>query len=287
MILLRDTQVLLLWTARIDYAGGSQVETHVHNDYDQLLVVLSGGGTVTFGEQSDELKEGHAYLFLKGVSHSFRFTDPSVTLDFKFRIEDRSISDYLRSVKPSCVCAGSRMSELKQWYKQSLMLARKPGSFHPLTIEAGFKGTLVSLLSCDMSAQASPHEALLSSDDSDPIVSYMKTHFAENITLGLLSRRFGFNPNYLIKRFYDKTGLTPIQFLQEVRLEKAKEYLEFTALPISEIADRVGWTQSYFSKILKRQVGLSPSQYRESLLNAIGKDIILEQDFSNVWRIVP
>ncbi|MFE5320229.1 helix-turn-helix domain-containing protein [Paenibacillus sp. NPDC056579] len=286
MNLLRDSQLSLLWTARIDYAKGSKVESHLHTDYDQLLVVLSGKGKVTIGQQCCEMKEGAAYLFLKGVSHCFQFSSPSVTLDFKFRIEDPKIVDCLSAVPSHCACAGSYLPELKQYYKMSLLHARKPGTLHPLTIESGFKGTLVSMMTRAGAEQQDTFQTMPPHDDNDPIVHYMKSHFADKITLDLLARHFGFNPNYLIKRFHDKTGMTPIQYLQEIRLEKAKEYLEFTALPISEIAEKVGWTQAYFSKILKKRIGQSPSQYRESLLNAIGKDINLEQDFSNVWRIV-
>ncbi|GAA4841837.1 hypothetical protein GCM10023310_19680 [Paenibacillus vulneris] len=287
MKLLRDSQLTLLWTARIDYSKGSQVETHVHSDYDQLLVVLSGHGKVMMGQQEYDLQEGHAYLFMKGISHAFRFTGQSVTLDFKFRLADKEMSDYFSSIRSFSPYDSAQLAELKQWYKMSLLQARNPGRFHPISIEAGLKGTLVSILSGKGSVQSGPYTQTGFQESSDPIVDYMKTHFAGKITLGLLSKRFGFNPNYLIKRFFDKTGMTPIQYLQEIRLEKAKEYLEFTDLPISEVAEKVGWTQAYFSKIVKKRMGQSPSQYRDSLLNAIGKDIILEESFSNVWRIVP
>lgn len=286
MKLLRDSQLTLLWTARIDYSKGSQVEAHTHSDYEQLLVVLSGHGKVSFGEQEYDMQEGYAYLFLKGISHSFRFTGQSVTLDFKFRLADPEMEDYFSTIRPFNQCEGIHLAELKQWYKMSLLQARKPDRFHPISIEAGFKGTLVSILTSSASVQSGPYTEQGFKDSNDPIVLYMKAHFAEKITLGMLSKHFGFNPNYLIKRFFDKTGMTPIQYLQEIRLEKAKEYLEFTDLPISEVAEMVGWTQAYFSKILKKRTGLPPSQYRDSLLNAIGQDIILEESFSNVWRIV-
>ncbi|MFD0678661.1 MULTISPECIES: AraC family transcriptional regulator [unclassified Paenibacillus] len=283
---LRDSQLQLLWTARIDYSTSSRVEPHQHNDYEQLLVILSGDGEVCIGEQKYTVKEGAAYLLLRGVSHSFQFKKDTITLDFKFRLSDSRILKALGSAEPYCICRGTELSEIKQWYKMSLQQMRNPVSVHPLRIEAGFKSTLVSLLLGGTAVHASPYAALPSVDDNEPLVHYLKTNFAEKITLDLLAKHFGFNRNYLIKIFYDKTGITPIQFLQAIRLEKSKEYLEFTSLSISEVADKVGWTLPYFSKILKKQVGLSPSQYRDSLLNAVGKDIILEHDFLNEWRIV-
>ncbi|MDF2959401.1 MAG: AraC family transcriptional regulator [Paenibacillus sp.] len=286
---LRDSQLQLLWTARIDYAEGSRVEPHCHDDYDQLLVVLEGNnGGVSIGERQYAVKEGSAYLFLRGITHSFCFSGEAVTLDFKFRLAEPRMTEMLASAHPCCLCTGTALSEVKQWYKLSLLRTRNPLAVHPIRLDAGFKGTLVSLMleGGSASAGAGPSAVVYPAiEDNEPIVHYLKMNFAEKITLGLLAARFGFNPNYLVKLFNDKTGMPPIQFLQEIRLEKAKELLEFTALPITEVAGRVGWTLPYFSKMLKKRLGVTPSQYRDSLLNAVGKDIILEQPFSNEWRI--
>jgi AraC-like DNA-binding protein len=283
---LRDSQLQLLWTARIDYSASSRVEPHQHNDYEQLLVILSGEGEVCIGEQKYTIKEGSVYLLLRGVSHSFQFKRETITLDFKFRLSDSRLLEALSSSEPYCIGRGTELSEIKKWYKLSLQQMGNPVSAHPLRIESGFKSTLVSLLLGGAAVSAPPYDGLPSVDDNEPLVHYLKTNMAEKITLDLLAKHFGFNRNYLIKLFHNKTGITPIQYLQAIRLEKSKEYLEFTSLSISEVADKVGWTLPYFSKILKKQVGLSPSQYRASILNAVGKDIILEHDFLNEWRIV-
>ncbi|MEK3913832.1 helix-turn-helix domain-containing protein [Paenibacillus sp. FSL H7-0331] len=285
MISLRDSQLQLLWTARIDYAEGSRVDAHQHADYEQLFIVLSGAGVVQSGAESSVIKEGSAFLFRRGVSHSFQFTDETVTLDFKFRLLDQAILDALMNVQACCLCQGTHLSEIKQWYKMSLQRLKYPDSVLPLRIEAGFKSTLVSLLLGNATAQSLDSTVLANIDDDEPIAAYLRLNLAEKITLDQLSRRFGYNPNYLIRIFSVKTGLTPIQYLQEIRLEKATEYLEFTALPITEIAERVGWSLPYFSKMIKQRVGLSPSQYRRSLLNEVGKDIVLEQNFENIWRV--
>ncbi|NHN30181.1 helix-turn-helix transcriptional regulator [Paenibacillus agricola] len=282
---LRDSQLQLLWTARIDYAEGSRVEAHQHADFDQFFIVLSGAGRVISAGESYVVQEGSAFLFMRGITHSFHFTEETLTLDFKFRLLDPALIDVLSHVQASCLCQGSDLSEIKQWYKLSLMQMRVPESVHPLRIEAGFKSTLVSLLLNDASLPAGPSTVLANIDENEPIVAYMKINIAEKITLDRLSKRFGFNPNYLIKVFSDRTGLTPIQYLQEIRLQQAKEYLEFTALPITEIAGKVGWSLPYFSTFLKKREGLSPSQYRSSLLNEVGKDIILEHDFANEWIV--
>ncbi|NOU96510.1 helix-turn-helix domain-containing protein [Paenibacillus sp. LMG 31456] len=288
---LRDSQLHLLWTARIDYSEGSRVEAHQHDDYDQLLVILSGNsGEVSIGEKRYPVKESSVYLFLRGVTHSFQFDKQAITLDFKFKLCDRHLVEAFAEEPSYCPCRGTALPEIKQWYKMSLLQMRNPDSIPPMRIEAGFKSTLVSLMHeakavLDPSFGGPYTSIYPTSNGNEPIVNFVKENFAQKITLQLLADQFGFNPNYLVKIFNDITGMPPIQFLQEIRLEKAMEYLEFTALPITEVAEKVGWTLPYFSKMVKKRLGMTASQYRESLVNAVGIDINLELDFANEWRI--
>ncbi|MDB5083174.1 MAG: DNA-binding response regulator, AraC family [Bacilli bacterium] len=285
-IQLRDSQSRLLWTARIDYAVGSRVEMHNHEDYEQLLVVLAGEGQMDIQDHTQSLRSGNVYLFLRGVPHRFHFSQPTITLDFKFRVSDQNLLDCLSMTGPEGSYTEQDLLELKQWYKMSLANMREPGSFLPLRIDAGFKGTLLSLFLQKQNTRKEPYLVYSTLGDQEPFVQFLKHHYADKITLNQIAKHFGFNPNYLIKVFHNKTGMTPIQLLQEIRLEKAREYLEFTSLPLWEVAERVGWTLPYFSKILKKRTGQTPSHYRDSITNAIGEDILLEHDFSNEWRVI-
>ena len=67
-------------------------------------------------------------------------------------------------------------------------------------------------------------------------------------------------------RVFKKTvGATPIQFILKIRIERAKELLDFTDKSITDIAESSGFQdQNYFARIFKKQVGLSPTQYRKS-----------------------
>ncbi len=65
-------------------------------------------------------------------------------------------------------------------------------------------------------------------------------------------------------RFRKATGLKPNEYVQHVRIGKAREALEFSAQSISEIAWKVGYEdQGAFRKIFSRIVGLSPGEYRK------------------------
>lgn len=66
------------------------------------------------------------------------------------------------------------------------------------------------------------------------------------------------------RRFADATGLTPIAYVQRLRVEDAKRRLERTQTPIDEISWQVGYEDSaFFRRLFKRMTGLSPGAYRK------------------------
>jgi transcriptional regulator GlxA family with amidase domain len=67
----------------------------------------------------------------------------------------------------------------------------------------------------------------------------------------------------LKRRFKTATGLTLIDYLQNLRIEKAKELLESSAIAVDDISASVGYEDaSFFRRLFKRRSGLSPARYR-------------------------
>lgn len=93
---------------------------------------------------------------------------------------------------------------------------------------------------------------------------YIQTHYKEPLSTKMLSLEFGLVPSYLSKLFYDYKGFTPNHYIQEIRIEKAKELL--TGCPemmTKDIALMIGYVDpSYFSKVFKKSTGVYPSEYR-------------------------
>lgn len=66
------------------------------------------------------------------------------------------------------------------------------------------------------------------------------------------------------RRFAKATGMSPIEYVQTLRLEEAKQILETTDLPIESVAHEVGYEDSsYFGRLFRKSVGLTPAQYRK------------------------
>jgi transcriptional regulator GlxA family with amidase domain len=66
------------------------------------------------------------------------------------------------------------------------------------------------------------------------------------------------------RRFVIATGLTPIAYVQRLRIEDAKKRLERTDAPVDEISWRVGYEDpAFFRRLFKRTTGLAPAAYRK------------------------
>lgn len=280
---LRDSQLHLLWTSRMEFAKDQWVKPHSHRNFCQLFLFLAGEGRMNYGEHEVPLQPGHFYFVNRGQSHSFRIMRKSMTLDFKFRLLDADLERRLASRQRFYgPCPSSGMNGLKHCFKLTLANRSRPDPLLPCMIDASFKLALLSIAYRAESAETGGMAATEPDDLSDfPPVRYIREHYAEPLTVNGMARELGFHPNYLIKLCKQKIGMTPIAYLQQWRLEKACEAMEFGDGSIEQIAESVGLTLPYFSKLFRTRMGVSPVGYRKLLRNAVNVDIVLEESFRN------
>lgn len=98
----------------------------------------------------------------------------------------------------------------------------------------------------------------------DEIKFFLDINYPEKIKIVDIARMFGIHPNYLAKIFSQKYELSPKRYLIELKLKKACKLLTTKELPISIIANSLGFDdQLAFSKIFKKEYSVSPSEYRK------------------------
>ena len=100
--------------------------------------------------------------------------------------------------------------------------------------------------------------------DIYPIVSYLAANLGRNVTLEELALHFSMSKNTMLRHFRKMTGVTPMAYLMQLRVETAAEFLLNTDLRINEIADCCGFNHSsHFIQVFRKYHGLTPSQFRE------------------------
>ncbi len=92
---------------------------------------------------------------------------------------------------------------------------------------------------------------------------YINDHFSDDITLEFISNKFFISTHYFSRIFKKITGVSFIEYLNNVRTKSSQKLLVSTNLSISEIAARVGYkSNTHFGRIFKKTIGISPSEYR-------------------------
>lgn len=93
---------------------------------------------------------------------------------------------------------------------------------------------------------------------------YMEQHYMDNITVSMLAELGYVSPSCFNRRFKKEVGITPIEYLIQIRIERAKILLRRKSIPVTEIAMRCGFSSNaYFSSCFQSRLGISPSEYRE------------------------
>ncbi|SFJ35179.1 Two-component response regulator, YesN/AraC family, consists of REC and AraC-type DNA-binding domains [Paenibacillus sp. UNC496MF] len=103
------------------------------------------------------------------------------------------------------------------------------------------------------------------------IRNYIQTHYFTDISLQQLSNRFHFSREYISRRFKQDFGVNLSDYLGDIRIDKAKQYLAHSSLKVSQIGEMVGYPDmKYFSKVFKTKTGCSPLSYRSALVHENG-----------------
>ncbi|WP_321284031.1 response regulator [Exiguobacterium profundum] len=110
---------------------------------------------------------------------------------------------------------------------------------------------------------------VMTESSEDPIAqigTYIEQHFAEELSLQGMSERFYLSREYISRRFKQQYGVNLSEYVLTIRMNEAKRLLETSRQRIYEVAQAVGFSDDkYFRKVFKKQVGVTPNEFREQV----------------------
>lgn len=97
----------------------------------------------------------------------------------------------------------------------------------------------------------------------EDMAAYISKNYSEDISLDLFAEKYRMSPIYLSKLFKDCKGVNYMDYLNDVRMEKAKEFLLNTDIKIKDISVKIGYKDpNAFIKAFKKNFGVSPGKFR-------------------------
>ena len=106
-----------------------------------------------------------------------------------------------------------------------------------------------------------------SNTEMDNICEYLRNNYMKSITLNDLSELTGISKYHLLRSFTKQKGISPYSYLEAIRINEAKRFLEQGISPM-EVALKTGFTdQSHFTNFFKKFIGLTPKQYMKIFMD--------------------
>jgi AraC-like DNA-binding protein len=243
-------------------------------DYYLLHHVISGKGVFAAGELRAELRAGHSFLIHPGrlVSYASDAEEPwrYRWVAFTGRQADSLVAEAgLCGELPVVDTGGARgPAELCKSIFEAFRTRKRSSS-----LEAA--GHLHLLLAALQEAATEARPAALRPDSHAEelvrqVVGYLSTQYAEPVTIETMAEALGYSRAYLSRVFKRHTGMTPVAFLTQARVDHGRRLLrERPELTVEQIASSVGFRDGlYFSKQFRRHYGESPTEYRHSVAQA-------------------
>jgi transcriptional regulator GlxA family with amidase domain len=95
---------------------------------------------------------------------------------------------------------------------------------------------------------------------------WLQDNYYRDINMPQLAEKFGMSTRTLNRRFKAALGISPLNFLQEVRVNIAKDLLKTSNLSINEIVDKIGYQDiAFFNNLFKKYLATTPTAYRETV----------------------
>ncbi|MFF2889594.1 AraC family transcriptional regulator [Paenibacillus sp. NPDC057967] len=118
---------------------------------------------------------------------------------------------------------------------------------------------------------------------AEQVIRYLARNYRETISLEQLAQHMNYTPQYVSRRFKEQMGCSPLDYIIRLRMDAARRLLSETAATLQEAAAYVGYPDTiYFSRMFKKQTGITPGQYRKQFRNAVSKSAMKWSDLSVV-----
>lgn len=213
--------------------------THAHF-YGQLIIPIYGSLIVSVCQKISG--EGENVIFIPpGCTHSFyaKASNQFFVFDIPVFYLPKEIGEVTRSYQFN-----------GRWQAVRSLLCEEVGSM-PVTNQR--LADLFRYIS-----------GLLKEDQTSASFDYIGKNFDKAITVQQLAQMEHFNPTYYVEWFKQRFGTSPISYMRELRLVKAKELLANTHYTVMQIAQQIGYeNQATLTRLFQKEIGMTPGAYRK------------------------
>lgn len=223
-----------------------------------IIIKLQGTTEYSAGKQQWLLSPGQILFVAKGSHYSIREVTPGYSYVVNFDCPGAFDTPVFKlPLPPDYDPAPIAERMYNAWQKESL--------YSVLSI-------LYGLLHRSETALVRGYTSSREKQLLEPVMAYLKEHLTDpNLALEELPRLAGVSDAYLRRVFKKQYGIAPAAYVIRERIRLAKDFLlRIDGIRVAEVAEKVGYSDPlYFSRLFKKQTGLSPTQYCKANIDSL------------------
>ena len=228
----------------------------------QLLYVAKGKGIFTFNGEENVVSEGTIVLYLPGEDQYYHYNSETSPIIYWLHFSGFNVLKLLEEnslSNGSIFFVGIKNDVSLTFNKIIKELQLAQGKYFELcNLYIKELLTLCSRYLSEANSSTFKQNKIL-----EEAIEYFNKNFNTIINIKDYANDCNISCCWFIRSFKQYTGTTPIQYITNIRINKAKNLLNSSCFTISEIANLIGYQNPlYFSRIFKKNVGLSPINYR-------------------------
>lgn len=236
-----------------------------------LIYCVKGSGWYSdFGERH-EVKENQYFIIPKGAPHVYASnnSDPWTIYWVHFAGKEAGIFGD-GSIAPQQIQPGltSRITDRNNLFEEIFLTLSDSYAIDNLRYASSLLYTLLATFRYlkNFRRYNSEERRIDTTDVVNMAVRYMKENMEKPMTLSELASFIGYSTSQFSLIFRTRTGRSPLNYFNMLKIQHACQLLETTSLKINQICSKVGIDDSYyFSRLFSKTVGVSPKRYRQSL----------------------
>ncbi|WFE84878.1 AraC family transcriptional regulator [Parabacteroides chongii] len=257
---------------------------NVNSPFARIYLVRQGIAKLHLQDQVQSLTPGHLYLIPPFTLHSYE-CDDFYTLYYIHIYENplsnqRILEDYIFPVEVDATPLDSQLVEqlavinpernLKEYdpsnydnsstLMQNILLHTKNPTYTMMETQ----GILLQLLSRFM--KEATHKYEITDNRIRKTIRYIRKNIDKNITIDELTEICCLSKDHFIRLFKEEMHITPVQYINQKKIEKAQLLIITDNRPVKDIAYTLSFENvSYFNRLFKRYTGLTPVMYKSKL----------------------
>ncbi len=244
---------LAVWP--VQKAGVNVLHRH---DCIELAFITRGSGVCRINDVPYPVLRGDVYMLTPEDTHAYEMAPSCTFYNILFHPD---LMGGIRLNRQLYQFENEEIAEEDRRFTTLIRELKLRQAGHELMARALFTEFLVKLMRMEGKAYLAPSRQL---ENESKVLEYIAANLGRTVPLRELARVANMSTSALGKTFRRWTGGSITEYTASLRIRKARQLLEERALPIGEIALKLGFYDScHFSRIFRKRTGISPREYRK------------------------